>query len=178
LKFYLSYFILVFLVTGCGYKATSNYAKNEITGKIFVISSIDIENSQNSIIIKDTINEMILNKFNATLTSNKSIADTIIVIKLSGISHQALSTDNEGYTDLYRTSVDISVKYKNNNIDTSYKSLSLSNYYDYTVNSDSLVTEQKKLEAIRLASSTALSDIFSKIAVNSFRKKNIVKYAK
>ena len=171
MKLYTLYFLIVFLFIGCGYKPSSYYAKKEITGKVHISSSIDIENSENSVIIKDTMNEMIINQFNATLTNDKNLANTLVIVKLSGVSHQALSTDNDGYTNSYRTIVSITVSYKKNLPKEKYKVLNVSNYYDYTVDADSLITDQKKLEATRLASANALSDLFSKIAINSFKVK-------
>ena len=170
MRIYTLLFLIFFTFVGCGYKPSSYYAKNEISGKVYITSSIDIENSQNSIVIKDTMNEMIINQFNATLTNDKNLANTLVIVELSGVSHSALSTDNDGYTSSYRTTVTIKVSYKKNLPKEIYKVLSVSNYYDYTVDADSLITDQKKLEATRFASTNALSDLFSKIAVNSFQK--------
>ena len=105
-----------------------------------------------------------------TICKNKQNADTIVLVKLSKVTHKAISTDNEGYAKTYRTIVSIIVKYKKVSLDKSYHTIKLSNYYDYSVDVDSGITDQKKEEAIRLASANALSDIFSKIAINTFKK--------
>ncbi|MEA3498887.1 MAG: LPS assembly lipoprotein LptE [Campylobacterota bacterium] len=170
MKLYTLYFLIFSLFVGCGYKPATYYAKNEIVGKVFVESPIDIENSENSIIIKDAMNEMVINQFNGILTDEKNSADTIVIVDLTTVSHTALSTDNEGYTKSYRTTVKINVKYRKVDSSSHYKSIDVSNYYDYSVDDDLVITDQKKIEAVKQASVNALSDIFSKIAINTFKK--------
>ncbi|MEA2017256.1 MAG: LPS assembly lipoprotein LptE [Campylobacterota bacterium] len=157
------------IITGCGYKPTSHYAKNSISGDVYVDVKIDINNAQNSVLIKDAMNEMVLNQFEATLTNNKAIADTVVIVSLSSVSHTAISSDNEGYAKTYRTSVTISVSYEKQN--SSSVALKVSNYYDYSVDADSTLTTQKKQEAVKIAATKALSDIFSKIAITTLKEK-------
>jgi len=159
---------LLIIFNGCGYKPTSYYAKNEISGKVYVDLAIDINNPQNSILVKDAMNEMIVNRFNGELTHNKNEADTVVLVKLASVSHSVLSSDNQGYAKTYRANVTISVNYKKKGEKS--KSISVSNYYDYNVKADALVSDQQKQEAVKNAATRALNDLFAKIAVNSFRK--------
>ena len=155
-------------LTGCGYKPSSYYAKDTISGDVYVDVKIDINNAQNSILIKDAMNEMVLNQFDATLTNNKANADTVVIVALSSVSHAAISSDNEGYAKTYRTTVAITVNYKKRN--SSNISIKVSNYYDYSVDADSTLTEQKKQEAVKIAATKALSNIFSKIAISTLKE--------
>ena len=168
MKYSIFCFIFLILFAGCGYKPTSYYAKNTISGDVYVDVKIDINNAQNSVLIKDAMNEMVLNQFNATLVSNKLNADTIVMVTLSSVSHTAISSDNEGYAKTYRTTVSITVDYKKQN--SSNVSIKVSNYYDYSVNADSTLTTQKKQEAVKIAAGKALSDIFSKIAITTLKE--------
>jgi len=168
LKYFIFPIIFFILFVGCGYKPTSHYAKNTISGDVYVDVKIDINNAQNSVLIKDAMNEMVINQFDATLTNNKSNADTIVTVSLSSVSHTAISSDNEGYAKTYRTTVGITVNYKKQN--SSNVSIKVSNYYDYSVDADSTLTEQKKQEAVKIAATKALSDIFSKIAIMTLKE--------
>ena len=179
MKLYTIYFAIFILFVGCGYKPTTYYTSNEIVGKVFVDSKINIESSENSIIIKDAMNEMVINRFNGTLVNSESQADTVVIVTLVSASNSAISTDDYGYAKVYRMTVKINVQYKKTASSKGYKSITVSNYYDYSVvvndilNTeivDSVVTDRKKEEAKKLASINALSDIFSKIAVKSFQK--------
>jgi len=158
----------LFILSGCGYKPTSYYAKNEISGKVYVDLAMDIDNSQNSILVKDAMNEMVLNKFNAQLAHNKNEADTLVFVKLASVSYNVITSDNQGYAKTYRANVKISVNYQKKGGVS--KTILVSNYYDYSVEADALVSDQQKQEAVKNAAIRALDDLFSKIAVNSFKE--------
>jgi hypothetical protein len=155
-------------VTGCGYKPTSYYAKNTISGKVYVDVKININNAKNTVFIKDAMNEMVVNQFGGILINDKTKADTIVDVALSKVSYKAISSDNEGYVKTYRTTVDIVVNYKQ--INYSPVSIKVSNYYDYSIDTDSSITEQKKQESVKIAATKALSDMFSKIAIDNLRR--------
>ena len=163
--------LVLFLFTACGYKPTSYYAKNEIAGKVFVKLNVDIRNATNSVFIKDAVNEMVVNQFGATLTNNKEIANTLINISLGDVSFSALQYDSRGYVKLYRTTISINLhySYKNNEDKMTSRTLSVNGSYDYSVDDDSLITEAKKQESVKIAAQRALDEIFSKIAIKSFK---------
>jgi hypothetical protein len=160
--------IVFVLITGCGYKPSSYYAKKAISGDVYVDLVVDIANAQNSVYVKDAMNEMILNQFEANLTNKKQNADTFVTVALSSVSHSVMSTDDDGYAQSYRTTVNIRVTY--NKKGDKPKTISVSNYYDYSVDSTSVITEQKKNTAVKTASTKALSDIFSKIAITDMKE--------
>jgi hypothetical protein len=162
--------ILLFFLVGCGYKPISHYAKEEIKGKVFIDSTIDILNSENSIMIKDYINNMVINKFDGQLVVKKEFADTIIFIKLLNIKYKGLSTDNDGYIQIYRVKVSFTIKYKRVDRDKSYKTIKILNYYDYRVDKISSITEENRKKAVKVAISKSLSTLFSEIAINSSRR--------
>jgi len=168
MKFYIYSMVAFLLFSGCGYKPSSYYAKKAIEGKVYVDLVMNMDNTQNTVFIKDAMNELILNEFTATLTNDKEEADTYVVVSLSSASHSSISTGDDGYTDSYRTTVVINVKYTKKGLKT--KSLNVSDYYDFSVDSDSVVTDQKKKTAVKNAASKALSNLFSKIAVQNMKE--------
>lgn len=163
---FLLFFILI--AAGCGYKPSAYYAKNAIQGKTFVDVILNIEDSSSSAYIKDEVNKMVLNRFNSTLTNLKEQADSVILINLKSISHAALETNDTGYVKTYRTTVNATVSYKNNQND--FKTLNITDYYDYSVEQNSVLTTAKKNEAVKIASMKAISNLFSKIAVKNIKK--------
>ena len=72
---------------------------------------------------------------------------------------------------LIRTDVTINIKYKKNKPNSKLTTLDLSNYSDYEVDENSIITEQKKQEAIKLAAAKAFSNLISKIAIRNFSSK-------
>jgi len=157
---------LIFI--GCGYKPSSQYAKKGIEGKVYVDLKVNFDNTRNSVLIKDAMNELILTEFDATLTNDKLLADTYVLISLISASHSSISTGEDGYTDTYRTTVVINVKYTKKG--SEQKILNVSDYYDFTVDANSTVTDQKKKAAVKNASTKALSNLFSRIAVQNIKE--------
>ncbi len=157
----------IFLV-GCGYKPTSHYAKQKVKGNVFVDMHISIEDPKNSVIIKDTMTEILINRFGAKLVYDKSIADTLFYLKLNSVSMQVLQYDEDGFEQLYRAHVNIDVNYSSN---TDKGSVTVSGIHDFSVDGQDEITEIQRFDAIRNASSKALEEVMSKIAVETFRKK-------
>jgi hypothetical protein len=162
--------IISFIFLGCGYKPTSYYTKNEISGYVFVKLGININSTQGSVLVKDAINEMIVHKFKSSLTNDITKANTVIDISLGSVGHSVLQTDDKGYASLYRTTASVVLRYYNvkNNIP---KSVSTTSSYDYAIDENSIITDDKKTYAIKIATKSALEDIFSNIAVQNFDKK-------
>lgn len=169
-----SFIVLLFIIhyslfiSGCGYKPATHYAKKEINGLAYTNITINIDSTANSVLVKDTMNEIILTQLDAELTNDKSKADTIVDLNLTGVSHSALTTDSEGYARTYRASVSINVRYTKKAAKT--KSFSVNDYYDYSVQSDATVSEQIKDNAVKEAVKKALQELLSKLAVSSFKE--------
>ena len=152
------FIIILFLFIGCsGYKPSSHYVSQEIGTKVFVNMEINIDNAENSTLIKDAMNEMLVSKLNSELVSNKNEADTVMNVILKSVSISKLQYSNTGYVEIYRVGVTIEVKYKINKIT---RKISVSDYYDFSVDTDAIISDSKKHEAIKIAALKALSEIF------------------
>ena len=168
MKLYIVIFIFlsVLFLSACGYKPTASYATKVISGKTYVDVKIDINNAKNSVLIKDAIVELLIGKFDVIVTNNKTEAKSFVLGTLKSVSETQLQTDTQGYAKVYRETVTVKVNYYR--LGKKPTSLTLSNYYDFTIDKDSSVTQATKDEAIKIAISKALTDIFSKIAIKSF----------
>ncbi len=160
--------VLIGLVfVSCGYKPGSTYAKNEIKGKVFVDLKVNIEDPKNSVLIKDAMNELLVHKLDSKLVSKKELADTIVIVSLNSTSFGALQYDNDGYVKLYKATSSVSVNYSNDDISRSF---SVSGTYDFSIDSGGTISDTKRFEAIKIASTKALDEVISKIAILSFKK--------
>lgn len=162
--FIISYSLLV--ITGCGYKPASTYAKEAISGKVFVDIYINIHDPKNTVLIKDAMNEIIASRFKAKLTKDKKEADTLIYLELGSVGLSELQYDRDGYVKLYRATSNIKVNYK-----APKKSgiVKVSGNYDFTVDDGTVISDTKRFEAIRTASAKALDEVISKLALESFK---------
>jgi len=161
---------LVVILTGCGYKPSSSYAKKKIQGNVYVHVVIDLEEPKNSVLVKDALNEIVVGQFNNKLVSKRSLADTVLTVKLASVGTQELQKDEDGYVNLYRTNVNITVSYVGPN---GKGTTSVSGSYDFSVDDGSTISDAKRFEAIKIASSKALEEIVSKFAIESFKKDKV-----
>lgn len=168
MKVLIASFLISIFFLGCGYKPASYYANKAIDGAVYVDLKVDIDNTENSVYMKDLMNELILNQFDTFLVDDKSKADTYVSVALSSIGYSSISTDNDGYVESYRATVNIAITYQKKNEEI--KTINVSDYYDYTVDTDSTITEQKKRSAVKSAAIKAFNNVFSKIAVNNMKE--------
>ncbi len=160
-------FSLFFVLTACGYKPSTHYAKEELKGKIFVNLLIDLEDPRNAVLIKDAMNEIIVHRLNSKIVYDRKLADTVMDLKLNSVSMSVLQDDDQGYNKLYKAKVNVEVKYNNKEV---IKSFNVSGDYDFSIDAGTTISDTRRFEAIRSAASEALEEVISKIAVNSFKK--------
>lgn len=158
---------LIFVLTSCGYKPSSHYAKEQLSGKIFVDLIVDLKDPRNAVLIKDAMNELIVHRLDSEIVYDRSLADTIMKVKLNSVSMKVLQDDADGYNKLYKAVVSILVNYDNKK---EKKSFNVSGDYDFSIDDGTSITDTKRFEAIKNAASKALEEVISKLAVNSFKK--------
>ncbi len=158
---------LLFLLTACGYKPSSHYAKEQLSGKIFVDLTVDLKDPRNAVLIKDAMNEIIVHRLDSKIVYDRRLADTIMNVKLGSVSMSVLQDDEKGYNKLYKAVVNVYVKYANAK---GSQSFNVTGDYDFSIDDGTTITDTKRFEAIKNAASEALEEVISKIAVQSLKK--------
>lgn len=154
--------------TACGYKPSSYYAKQEIKGSVFVDFEISLEDSKNSVLVKDAFDEILVNKFDVNFVAKKELADTIVKLKIDSVNLEELQYDKDGYIKLYRATTNILVSYKSDR--EYFQKVVVSGSYDFSIDDGKEITEAKRFDAIKKSATKALEEFVSKVAVNNFRK--------
>ena len=162
-------FTILFSITACGYKPSTYYAKEEISGKVFVNVLINLEDPKNSVLIKDAINQLLIQKLDVDMVSSESLADTIMYIDVNRVSMQELQYDDLGYNKLYRALVSINVSYSKKG-EKKKKSFIVDGEHNFSVDNGTTINSNQRYDAIKKASDKALEEVLSKIAVGSFKK--------
>lgn len=156
------------IFSGCGYKPSTVYAKQQLEGKVFVKLFVDLKDPRNAVIIKDSLNQVLLQKLNTNLVYDESVADTIMKIKINSVQMQELLYDRQGYNKLYRAMVTLLVSYSKKG--EKEKTILLDGEHNFSIDDGTTITDTKRFEAIKSASNDALDEFLSKIAVQSFGK--------
>ena len=167
--FVLFTFVISFSFFGCGYKPSTQYSKEEIKGKVFVKVSMNLEDPKNSVLVKDAINQLLIQKLDTQLVNDESLADTVMNIVINSVSMQTLQYDKTGSNKLYTAFVNINVSYFKKS-DNKRKSFVIDGEDNFSVENGTSINDTERFKAIKSASDKALDEILSKIAVSSYKK--------
>ncbi len=152
----------IFFSLGCGYKPSSIYAKEALGERVFADIKIDLKEPENTILIKDAINEAIISRFKGKI-SDSANATSKIFVKLKDVDFEPIQYDKDGYIARYRTVVTLQIDYilKNSKKDK----LLFDGYYDFLMEPDSIISDTKRFEAIKNASIKAIDKFISKVSI-------------
>jgi len=151
----------VFLVS-CGYKPTNIYTKEVLGDRIFVDVSISKVDPQNSVLIKDAINQAVITKFRSKLTSYKN-STAKLYISFGSVSFKPIQYDKNGYVIAYKTIVNLKTKYIDR--ENKIRVVNSSGDYDFSIEPNSIISDNKRFEAIKFASLKAIDELISKISI-------------
>lgn len=154
--------VLLLLLSGCGYKPVASFADKVLGKSVFVRLVVNLANPKNSVEFKDMLNRVIVQRFQNTLTSEKQ-ADSIITIEMSRVADTSISQNKEGFTTFYRVTVYVDYTYDNKM--GIVKSFHDNGYYNYAVSlQNPLITYNNRLYAIEQALEQTLTQFVAQIA--------------
>ncbi|MFW3411577.1 LPS assembly lipoprotein LptE [Aliarcobacter butzleri] len=159
---------LAFLFVACGYKPSTYYAKKEMEGNVYVKLDVSLVDPRNSVLVKDAVTKILIQKLDSNLVDKEKDADVVMNLGISSVDLSALQYDARGYNKLYKAQVFIRVDYyrKDNGIK---KSFTVDGEYDFAVDIGGTITDANRYDAITKASDQAVSEVVSRIAVQSFK---------
>lgn len=168
LPFLIFTLIFTFLFSACGYKPSSYYAKQEMQGNVFVKLQVSLEDPKNSVLVKDAVNKILIQKLDSRMVDDINNAEVVMNLAISRVELSILQYNKNGNPLLYKATVIINVNYyrKDNGIK---KSFTVDGEYDFSIGDETVITETKRFDAITNASNKAVDEILSKIAVSSFK---------
>ena len=159
---------LAFLFVACGYKPSTYYAKKEMEGNVYVKLDVSLVDPRNSVLVKDAVTKILIQKLDSNLVDKEKDADVVMNLGISSVNLSALKYDAKRYNKLYKAEVFIKVDYyrKENGIK---KSFTVDGEYDFAVDIGGTITDANRYDAITKASDQAVSEVVSRIAVQSFK---------
>jgi len=159
--------VIFFNLVGCGYKASSKFARQTLGEKIstsVVISALDPENT---VIIKDAVDSAIIRVFHSSLVS-KNDSDTHLVLKMSKPLYTPIIYDSNGYIIGYRMSITLFITRLHNGVSTKYTTRG---NYDFEVAPNAVVTDQDRFNAIRFSATKAIRSFVAQVSAEGARAK-------
>ncbi len=166
----LTVFIFLTLFTvSCGYKPTLIYTQNVLGDKIYVEVKTSLQDPENSVLIRDSVNQAVIKKFRSKIVPKK-YANSMLFVTLKKVSFLPIQYDKNGYVIAYKTYVTLSSRYVDKK---GHKSIITSTGdYDFAIESNSVISDTKRFEAIKNASYKAIDDFISKLSVKGIKSDN------
>ncbi|WP_237416410.1 LPS assembly lipoprotein LptE [Helicobacter saguini] len=160
----ISFFIFIFMLNSCGYKPMAYFANKALGDKVCVKMYPNLENPEESIRIKDTINEAIYSRFHSQVV-DESEADSILNIDVQNIKDAIIATNSQGFATFYRVYVTIRYTFTHNDKTFSYVN---PGYYDYAASLTSpLTTYNNRSVAIIEAAKQSLDRFISQVGYSA-----------
>ena len=154
--------LLTLLLGGCGYKPATHYTNAVLGERIFADVQIPLSDPQSGPILLDALNEAIVSKFGARLSSRQE-ADTHLFIREARHSISALQRDANGFVILYRSTVTMTTLVKSPSVHN--RVFSVSGYYDFPVEPSSVLSEEARTAAAREAALKALDELLARLVL-------------
>ncbi len=158
--------IAFFIMSGCGYKPSSQYIKNVFDDTIYVDVLVSPAEPENAAYVSDALRHMVIARFGGKVAP-KAQAESVITASYEGTSFTPISYDSNGYIIRYRANV--RVKF---DITTKKKSFSrsISSQVEENINASSTLSSSLRIEAIRVGMAKALDQFLAYAAMQGALK--------
>ncbi|BCD68563.1 LPS assembly lipoprotein LptE [Nitratiruptor sp. YY09-18] len=152
--------LLVFALTGCGYKPSSRYLQENIKEKIYIHVNVLLNDPEDALIIKDAVNRALLYRFGNHLVSYDQ-AQTKINVRVRSLSFAPLERNTYGYVDQYRAKIVLDFDVRDQK---GKRRITTDGYYDFAIEPNSIITDTMRFDAIRRASQKAIDKFIAQMA--------------
>jgi len=133
--------------------------------KVSTTIIISIQDPENTVIIKDAIDEAIIEVFHASLRNRKN-SDTHLVISIANLSYIPIVYDRDGFVISYKMSVNLNITRYHAGISKTYIA---NGTYDFAVEPNAVLTDKERFEAIRASATKAIRSFISQVSAEGAR---------
>ncbi|MEA1982585.1 MAG: hypothetical protein U9N39_03480 [Campylobacterota bacterium] len=161
--------LTVFLLSlsNCGYKPSAKYVREVLGKKISTSVVVSMEDPQNSVIIKDAVDQAVVDIFHASI-SDRKYADTHLDISTSEPIYVPLQYNDNGFVISYRATINMKITRISKTMKKNYTSLG---NYDFSVVPNAVFTDQERFDAIKFSSIKAISSFVAQVSAEGSRIK-------
>ena len=158
---------IFFNLVGCGYRPSSQFARQTLGEKIstsVVISALDPENT---VIIKDAVDSALIQVLHSSLV-DKEYSDTHLVLRMGTPVYTPIIYDTNGYIIGYRMGITLFIKRFHNGVSTTYTTRG---NHDFEVAPNAVVTDQDRFDAIKISATKAIRAFIAQVSAEGARSK-------
>jgi len=159
--------IIISLLSACGYKPSSKYARELLGKRISTDVVISAQDPENTVVIKDGIDAALVEIFHASLTT-REYADTHLVIALNPPTYTPIQYNTDGFVIAYRATITLGITRESKNLKKHY---SAQGTYDFAVSPNAVLTDQERFDAIKFGSAKAISSFIAQVSAEGSKIK-------
>lgn len=163
----LTLIVLLIELSGCGYKPSAKYSREILGDKISTSVVISAQDPENTVIIKDAVDQAVIDVFHASLVDRK-YANTHLKMSISEPSYMPLQYNNNGFIISYRATINLMVIRESKTLVKKYSAVG---HYDFSVVPNAVLTDQERFDAIKYSSIKAISSFVAQVSAEGSRKK-------
>ena len=159
-------FLILLLFTACGYIPSSKYARSLTGDKISTNVTISLTDPQNTVLIKDAVDQALVQVFNTSLVS-RDRSDSHLEISMSNPTYTPIQYDSDGFVISYRMSLNLYITKYSKGKSKKYTAFGS---YDFSIAPNAIVTDQDRFEAIKYSAIKALTSFLAQISSEGANK--------
>ena len=157
--------LIAVLFSACGYKPSSKFARESLGEKISTSIEISLVDPENSVIVKDAIDNAIISIFHTSLV-DRSQSDAHLVLSLNTPKYTPIEYDTNGFVIAYRMSLTLKIKKYNMGLKKTYI---CKGTHDFSITPNAIVTDQERFDAIKLSAQKAINSFIAQASVEGAR---------
>lgn len=155
------------MLSACGYKPSSKYAREVLGKRISTDVVISAQDPENTVVIKDAVDTALVEVFHTSLTTY-DFADTHLVITLNPPTYTPIQYNADGFVIAYRATITLGITRESKNIKKHY---SAQGTYDFAVSPNAVLTDQERFDAIKFGSAKAISSFIAQVSAEGSKIK-------
>lgn len=149
-----------FILTGCGYKPTSHYTREITGGSISTHIVISMQDPENTVLLKDALNEAVVNRFRSRLT-DRAHAKTHLTIALRNTVFEPIRYDTNGFVVAYRARITLDIDRETEGATRRYTT---EGSHQFAIEPNAIISDYVRFQAIQAGAEKALDSFVAKVA--------------
>jgi len=150
----------LFMVTACGYKPSSYYAKKMMGKNVYTEVEVSLSDPENAVLIKDALNKALFTRLKSH-SSKKEGAESSIKVFYKSIRFIPLQYDSNGYVVYYQAHISLDFTFEKGK---QKENRSLVGRYEFPIRPSAIISNDLRFKSIENGSLKALDEFISYIS--------------
>ena len=156
--------VIVSLVSGCGYRPSSYFAKKVLGDRIYTKVDVSFATPENSVLTKDALNKALRTRLK-TIVTRKEDADSMLKVVYESTTFIPLQYDKNGYATEYQVNLKLKFTFEK---DGKVETKRTIGRYEFPIFPTAIIAYDVKLKAIEQSSVKALDQFFAYLAAKGY----------